>query len=126
MGLGFVKRQGISAKLYRFCHCEPVLTPAWQSASFGDWVHNRTFSGKTDCHTSDIGHWFAMTEWKACANASYFYQTVILSAGAVYMPSPSCTPKVSWNFSKFDRGTLQREYSTGCDSLARVGSSAAA
>ena len=54
------------------------------------------------------------------------YQTVILSAGAVYMPSPSCTPKVSWNFSKFDRGTLQREYSTGCVSLSSVGSSAAA
>ena len=61
-----------------------------------------------------------------CATYSPAYQTVILSAGAVYMPSPSCTPKVSWNFSKFDRGTLQRAYSTGCDSFARVGSSAAA
>ena len=34
------------------CHSEPVHTLAWES------VPNTYF---TDCHTSDIGHWFAMT-----------------------------------------------------------------
>ncbi|MBR5022952.1 MAG: hypothetical protein IKY18_07140, partial [Oscillospiraceae bacterium] len=29
------------------CHSEPVRTLAWESTK--------------DCHTSDIGHWFAMT-----------------------------------------------------------------
>ena len=44
-------------------HCEPVRTLAWQSPRFSD----RSFCGlgpptqPGDCHTSDTGHWFAMT-----------------------------------------------------------------
>ena len=34
-------------------HSEPARTLAWESVSF---------ESATDCHTSDIGHWFAMTE----------------------------------------------------------------
>ena len=39
------------------CHSEPVLTLAWESPS-----NLRLYSPKDgDCHTSDVGHWFAMT-----------------------------------------------------------------
>ena len=44
------------------CHSEPVRTLAWESVLFNRKV--RGFLQKTwntDCHTSDIGHWFAMT-----------------------------------------------------------------
>ena len=34
------------------CHSEPVRRLAWESV----------LQRKADCHTSDIGHWFAMTE----------------------------------------------------------------
>ena len=39
------------------CHSEPVRTLAWESP--GSSEHFLMNSG--DCHTSDIGHWFAMT-----------------------------------------------------------------
>ena len=44
-----------------------VATLAWQSASPGGQLCNGNRAnptrpgGRTDCHTSDIGHWFAMT-----------------------------------------------------------------
>ena len=46
------------------CHCEPVLTLAWQSVSktYKSCAFRRFLPEKiTDSHTSDIGHWFGKT-----------------------------------------------------------------
>ena len=42
------------------CHSEPVLRLVWESPSSSRPLSS--FDG--DCHTSDIGHWFAMTRIK--------------------------------------------------------------
>ena len=56
------------------CHCEPVRRLVWypKGISFGhnppdfqtSTIENPGFySYPGDCHTSDIGHWFAMTSF---------------------------------------------------------------
>ena len=47
----------------KWCHSEPVRTLAWESLGFSNiFVKKVTFYHCLgDCHTSDIGHWFAMT-----------------------------------------------------------------
>ena len=42
------------------CHCEPARTLVWQSVLFEN-VRTINILENADCHTSDIGHWFAMT-----------------------------------------------------------------
>ena len=42
------------------CHCEPVLTLAWQSVPLAPFLKLPAL-GNTDSHTSDVGHWFGMT-----------------------------------------------------------------
>ena len=64
------------------CHCEPVLTLAWQSVSKApDFCVFSLISckGITDSHTSDIGHWFGMTggvglstRWSAAERPRFF------------------------------------------------------
>jgi len=45
------------------CHSEPARTLAWESPGFLNFFNQKStfFSYFGDCHTSDIGHWFAMT-----------------------------------------------------------------
>ena len=46
-----------SAGPEQHCHSKPVRTLVWESPS-----NLRLYSPKDgDCHTSDVGHWFAMT-----------------------------------------------------------------
>ena len=43
------------------CHSEPVRTLAWESPGLEGKCHIKQPEKLGDCHTSDIGHWFAMT-----------------------------------------------------------------
>ncbi|MBQ7693039.1 MAG: hypothetical protein IJT29_05460, partial [Oscillospiraceae bacterium] len=49
-----------------------MRTLAWESvlpaASFKSGLYQRhaVQQGETDCHTSDVGHWFAMTRNELC------------------------------------------------------------
>ena len=43
------------------CHSEPVRTLAWESPGLEGKCHTKQPKKLGDCHTSDIGHWFAMT-----------------------------------------------------------------
>ena len=52
------------AALQILCHSEPVLRLVWESPSSSRPLSS--FDG--DCHTSDIGHWFAMTREVGCGN----------------------------------------------------------
>ena len=62
--------------IVRTCHCEPARTLVWQSPSnsgqpiviqtvlsccFSKFIHEKLCFYPGDCHTSDVGHWFAMT-----------------------------------------------------------------
>ena len=47
----------LSKNTKKNCHSEPARTLAWESPGFSE-----VFSSiRGDCHTSDVGHWFAMT-----------------------------------------------------------------
>ncbi len=48
-----------SALSYSACGCEPARTLVRNPFSYH--VDYSDISGNADCHTSDIGHWFAMT-----------------------------------------------------------------
>ena len=51
------------------CHCEAAKQP-WQSVPLNVSISGTFQVKSTDCHTSDIGHWFAMTAW-------YRYRAII-------------------------------------------------
>ena len=53
------------------CHSEPVRTLAWESASPGTRLKSNSLPKRTDCHTSDVGHSFAMTF--SFFSASFFF-----------------------------------------------------
>ena len=43
------------------CHSEPVRTLAWESPGQEGEPPDMRPKNRGDCHTSDIGRWFAMT-----------------------------------------------------------------
>ena len=66
----------MSVRPEQHCHSEPARTLVWESPSnfrqffviqmvlfccFPDFIHEKWCFYPGDCHTSDIGHWFAMT-----------------------------------------------------------------
>ena len=64
----FDKTHVVANPSLEICHCEPVRTLVWPFPRipsghnpFSYHVDYSDISGNADCHTSDIGHWFAMT-----------------------------------------------------------------
>ena len=64
----------MAAPTFRFrntCHCEPARTLVWQSVLFEN-VRMINILENADCHTSDIGHRFAMTAFPFYAHLTQF------------------------------------------------------
>ena len=62
------------------CHCEPARTLVWQSVLFEN-VRMINILENADCHTSDIGHWFAMTAFSFYALLTQFRHVQHLAIG---------------------------------------------
>ena len=51
---------------------QPIVIQAVLSCRFPEFIHDKLCFYRGDCHTSDVGHWFAMT-WNSMARQIPIY-----------------------------------------------------